>query len=50
MKNFSRSEVKGQSHSETKCTFCGGGRGKLHFNGLASRLTCVKYVKHDKIS
>ena len=37
MKWYSRSEVKGQGHEQTKC-YNGGG---MHFDGVALRLTCL---------
>ena len=37
LKRFSRPEVKAQGHNGAKCTCCGGG---IHFDGVASRLTC----------
>jgi len=39
LKRFSRSEVKGEGYSKTKCTFCGRG---IHVDGAASRLTSRK--------
>ena len=37
---FSRSEVKGQGHDQTKC-YNGGG---MHFEGVASRRTCLNLL------
>jgi len=36
-------KVRGQGHSEIKCTSCDGG---LHFDGVTSRLTCEFYGIH----
>ena len=41
LKRLSKSDVKGQGHKESQEHFCGGG---IHFDGAASRTTCLDIV------